>query len=353
MDIDMKHQKKLEQTYLTLSFMSGIVELGSIVLMIAISNSLVKILITGLFYQIGNLLSSTVRLSKKKVQIILFVALLFSIAFYFYETPFFLYFTIGIASWGIQKMRRLTKVLISDSSPVSTFTKRLVRIGGFLIAGIVTTKILRIVIGGLLLIAIDLALSTNIDWRDAPPILKPKRSHLSDIMTIHQSHYFSYAYLIPIVLIMNLGVPAQTIGALFIIGWISYIYSEQLLGKYESTSVFILGHILVTFSLISIWLFSESLTGVLLFWFLSGFGGGTVFCIKRLNKYERTINKVRLDIWEDIGHVLGVVIVIFVGWILDLHNGIDAFLISAMIAIITASLMLWYRLNLVYNGSKS
>ncbi len=348
----MKHQKRLQRTYLTLSFISGIVELGAIILTIAISHNLVNILTAGLFYQIGNLLSSTVRLSKKMVLVILSIATLLSIAFHFHETLFFLYITVGLTSWGIQKMRRLTKVLISGLSPVSTFTKRLVRIGGFLIAGIITTEILIIVIGIVLLIAVYLAQSTNIDWRDVPPILKPKRSRLSDIMTIHQAHYFSYAYLIPIILITNLAVPAQVIGAFFIIGWISYIYSKQLLGRYESTYVFIFGHILVAISLVSIWFFSESLISIAFFWFISGIGGGTVFCIKRLNEREDVSQRVELDIWEDLGHVLGVVIVIFMGQIIDLHNGIDAFVLSAMIAIITASMMLWYRLNLVYNRSK-
>jgi len=350
--VDKLRKKKLRQTYLALSFLSGAIELGSVVLMIAISGDLIAILVAGLSYQVGNLLSSTLRLSKKMVLVLLFTALFFIVAYYFYEDLFFFYVAVGSTSWGMQKMRRFTKASISEI-PVSTFTKRLVRIGGFLMAGFVTTEILIVIVGLVLLITINLALAINGDWKYIPPILKPSRSPLSDIMTIHQSHYFSYAYLIPIVLIKASTIPTIFVGAFFIIGWLSYIYSEQLLGKYKLIHVFMMGHTLVATSLFFMWMFSDSFVGILLFWFLSGFGGGTVFCIKRLNKKDYAHKKVELDFWEDLGHVLGVIIVILIGWVLDLQNEADAFLASAMIAIITAGMMLSYYSTIVYNKGKS
>lgn len=344
----MTQQKELRLSYLASSYLSGFIELGAIVLMVLNSGSLVEVLIAGSLYQMGNLLSSTARLTRKTLLVVLVLALSSTIAFHISGNPFFFFSAVGTVSWGLHRMRRLAKLSVLEA-PVSTFSKRVARIGGFITAGIVGTEILIVLAGLTLLIASHLALVLKNDWRNIPHSNIPRRSSLSDIMTIHQAHYFSYAYIVPIILLMKLSVPVIYVGCVFVIGWLSYIYSERLLGKYRLSLVFTIGHILVASSLFFMWVFSDSLIGVLLFWFISGFGGGTVFCIKRLNEKEDSTKQVELDFWEDLGHVLGVAIVILIVWVLQLRNEADVFLISAMIATIAAGMMLKYQSNRLQN----
>lgn len=324
-------------TFLALSMLSGFVELGSVVLLLDNYSSVTAILTAGLAYQSGNLIAGTVKSSARVVFIILFFALLSALAYSLNRNLLFLYIATAGASISIQRLRRVTKTKAAQLS-ISTFRKRLVRIIGFLLAGLMTVHIFSLVLGLLILIWFFVVMNSLSDWERTTTLTsKPRRSSLSNIMIVHQSHYFSYAYLIPILLALYLNIPISLIGLTFIVGWISYVNSERLLKRYSLTKVFILGHILVALSLLAIGVFYESLPLVMLFWFLSGIGGGTVFCLRRFNEAEGK-NKVELDLWEDLGHVIGVVISITCTALFT-NNVTVWFLVAALIAASTAFMM--------------
>lgn len=161
-------------------------------------------------------------------------------------------------------------------------------------------------------------------------------------MVVHQSHYFLYAYLIPWFLVRHLNIPAPFVGLAFILGWISYVSTEHLVRHTDLLRVFISGHIFVAISLAVIGVFHNSLPVVLVAWFASGLGGGTVFCLTRLNQRVGK-ERVEMEFWEDIGHVLGVMSsLLLTVWVP--HQLFTVFYASAGLAMTAACLMYFARL---------
>lgn len=328
-------QRRAAHIFLALSFLSGFLELGSVVLLISAGQPLFVILLAGLSYQVGNLFSSTARLSRGVIIVTLFLAVLTTLL-YSYTGYLILFFaTLVLTSILLQKTRRVAK-RADTSQSISTFTKRTIRIAGFVLAGFATVDLFIATILATLLLCVIMLAQTYRVWADpARPI--PTRSLIGGIMVAHQSHYFSYAYLMPFLFARILGFSAAAIGPAFVVGWISYASSERLLRRYEPTRTSILGHLLVAISLSAIGVFLISPFAVLLFWFLSGIGGGTVFCLKKLNSSAGE-KRTDMDYWEDVGHVAGVIIaltgVVMWGEALSL-----SFFLAASIALSVAGLL--------------
>lgn len=101
-------------------------------------------------------------------------------------------------------------------------------------------------------------------------------------------------------------------GIAFAITWIVYILPQAIASKYNFTCytlMFFVCHAFLAICMGAIAL--SSLEGnyglVLIFWLLTGLGGGSVFCIKRLsNKYSQT----SMELSENIGHSIGPAIAI-------------------------------------------
>jgi hypothetical protein len=69
-------------------------------------------------------------------------------------------------------------------------------------------------------------------------------------------------------------------------------------------------------------------------WFLTGFGGGTVFVLRLREKAES--KSLRLDAWENIGHVFGLALGAILVYCLHMEA---ALLAAAAVACGTAALM--------------
>jgi len=318
--------------YLILSFLSGILELGMILLVINERIPLYYIPILGLAYQIGPLFKNPILLPSKFYLLAIVITLILSILPNKLTGSFFI--SILLLSVGLQGMRELAL----DGQEVSTFKKRLSRICGFIGAPLFICHLITIV--SVCALLTTLLIQRRI-WEYGALCfnnnLKPDA--LSFVMVIHQSHYFSYAYFIPYLFILLLGVNLVYAGLVFAIGWISYSAANVIFGKKHPKISLFLGHLLASTMLASIFYYSNHLEISLLAWFMCGFGGGTVYCIRALQRGMRSSSD--LELWENIGHNMGLFISL-IGVFL-LREFTFTFVFGSILAATTALLALFLR----------
>lgn len=328
-------RSSLKLIFLVLSFMSSFLELGPIILLITNQANLQSVLFMGFCYQIGNLAASSIPLKRTHVIFTLGCAVIASLLFTI-QTPGLLYLSVGLTSLALQKTRRYV-VAINPHKATSTLLKRSVRVVGFLLSAFISGASFRAAIILVFGIAVFVAVRYKESWLAHPQLHSPKRNIFAGIMVIHQSHYFSYAYLIPVLMLSTLNIPVMLSGLAFITGWLSYISSEALFGKFNLRKTFIMGHLVVFVSLVAIGLFASIMWVVLLAWFISGIGGGTVFCLTRMNRQSEY--KVDMEFWEDIGHVLGVLLTLTLVLMFDEILVSHLFFFSAVVALSAAFAM--------------
>lgn len=321
--------------FLGLSLLSSTVELGPIIILAARGESLVVILLAGLAYQVGNLIAGMIALPTILMVISGILAAVFS--WLSSDHLSFFYLSVLLASISIQEMRRFLRITQKDSVKVNTLLKRTVRIVGFVVSGFIGLTMYPWLISLIGAVAIVVFLRFGRFSAKEKNPFSLGVSPLSSLMVVHQSHYFSYAYLIPVLFLVVLDIPRHLVGIAFVVGWISYASVESLVRSSRLVGVFIVGHVVVATALFCLGLFYRSLPAVLGAWFISGFGGGTVFALTKLNKMAATTS-VELEPWEDIGHVSGVILsIVFV--LLAPNAFRDAFWASSIIALIAALLM--------------
>ena len=94
------------------------------------------------------------------------------------------------------------------------------------------------------------------------------------------------------------------IGLIFIIGWITYLIVPHIMTGKAFGKYFICGHVFLTIVLFVLAInYDTTLSAIL--WILTGFGGGTVFCIKELNTKLGLCSSNDIVFSENIGHILG------------------------------------------------
>lgn len=326
-------------SYLTLSFLSGFVELGAVILVIRSEQPMYQIPLIGLAYQMGALFREPIELPSWQYYIAFLLSAFSSI--FAIQSPMLLFPAIFFLSVGIQG----TRGMVSEQHKIGTVVKRVSRVLGFACSGFLSLKILP-VIAGIALLAI-LPLAKN--YKTSPRIsvknnLKP--GPLGWIMMIHQSHYFSYAYIVPLLFIANYKIDPKMAGLLFCIGWLSYISSQKLFGEKALIRSFIIGHILVSVTLaLAFFYFDNSLVFLLTLWFLTGFGGGTVYCLRKL-RASSTTDKSDLDSLENVGHVFGLLVCVAILKIYNVPQTV--FVIASLLAATTLILFsLKYRKQLL------
>ncbi|APT75183.1 hypothetical protein XO10_01390 [Marinitoga sp. 1135] len=163
------------------------------------------------------------------------------------------------------------------------------------------------------------------------------------LMALHHTHYFVYAYSIPIFFFQKNILPIEITGLIFYLGWAAYNAYEKIIKP--AWNWFIIGHILAAFSLIILYM-----TNVLFFtiiaWFMTGLGGGTVYMLHSLVYKKNNNTKKDMLIAEGFGHLIGIIL-----WgIIYLLKGVNAnFLFGAFFAIIIAILSYYtnYKTNLI------
>ena len=316
--------------YLLLSFLSGFVEIGSVVLIITSGLPLLYIPLMGLAYQTGALFREPVKF--KIWQYCAALTLSVITAFLIQYSIFMLFLTVFLISIGIQGGRGL----ISKSANVSTFIKRTSRIAGFGCSGLLSYELLTMASIASLITVLFL-------WKNQPTV--PQKKHikynlkigpLGWVMLIHQSHYFTYAYIIPWFYISEFSVEASKAGLWFSIGWLSYIYSRSIFGEKSIIRNFIIGHIIAAVTLGLIYFFSSTSIYIYsILWFLTGIGGGTVYCLNHLKKI--CLDDISdMDTCENIGHISGTILCFFVLAISDVPA--YPFAVASLIALLTCLL---------------
>lgn len=288
--------------FLLLSSLSGIVELGSVFLGIYLGFPTPMVFLFPLFYQLGNLMMNIIP-QKKTIYVTLCITIIaltiFSSTKYFL-IPLAIQF--ALTSFCIQAVRDTQK----KKCPV--LLKRIFRISGFILAPITILFNGQLVM--MICATVCLILAPKISIHSNPRqdcVSKP----ISLVMIFHQMHYFVYTYIMPIYVFQIINSYIVS-GIAFAITWIVYLLPQAIASKYNFTCytfMFFVCHAFLAICMGAMAL--SSLEGncglVLVFWLLTGLGGGSVFCIKRLsNKYSQT----SMELSENIGHSIGPAIAI-------------------------------------------
>jgi hypothetical protein len=321
--------------YLLLSLLSGFLELGIIIYAFRQGMPLVAILLLGVAYQAGALFRRPVELPPW--QYIFATGLGFMLGLVNHESIALLVLTVLLLSIGLQGGREL----ILKKTQVSTFAKRVSRVAGFALSGFFDLRFLLAV--AIVAFTTMLLLRKGLTGVTAPFLHRNWHAGLLGVtMLIHQSHYFSYAYFIPFLLLYIHNVSAPLVGLIFCIGWISYSITPFIFAKQSLVRSFLFGHILATLTLFTIFGFFQNFWILILAWFLSGFGGGTVFCLRELER-NLVSGKPDLDLWENFGHILGLAISIAVVGISG--QPLIVFPVAGVIALLTALLLPMLRVS--------
>lgn len=290
----MPNIEKQKRIFLILSFISGIIELGTIFLGINLQYSVIEIIGLALAYQIGNLVPNPISLGYRCIIILSTIVGILLVAFYYRKTYMFLFCAIALLGMIIQMGRCYSK------SKVSTTKKRLFRIGGFFISPIFNQYVLFVLAGITLIITLmNRVENKSFEFR------VPKIRLISVIMIIHQIHYFIYSYFM--ILILNSIIKDSFqfyISFIFVLGWCTYISVPHLIRSKNYQLNFIMGHIFLTIILLCIFLLYPSKL-LIIPWILTGFGGGTVYCIEKINGETKKVEKEDITFAENIGHIIG------------------------------------------------
>ena len=129
-------------------------------------------------------------------------------------------------------------------------------------------------------------------------------------MILHQMHYFSYSYIMLYLSYRSFGNLLLTISS-FVISWFTYLAVEPVLSKHDNNrwkKYLCVGHIGLGVALLNIYVLVQySEPAYLVLWWLSGLGGGTVFCIQSVEtkKQKGSINQQMWSWSENIGHIMG------------------------------------------------
>jgi hypothetical protein len=115
---------------------------------------------------------------------------------------------------------------------------------------------------------------------------------------LHHAHYFAYCYTFWLLLPKN---SYPFIGVLFPIGWLGYGILETLLReetKYFNVWALSVGHLLSAAAIL-IMALTNSVSLIIVMWFLTGLGGGTAYMLSNVPPAGDR------EAFEDVGHVSG------------------------------------------------
>lgn len=322
--------------FLLLSTITGIIEVGTVLFAIAQEYSVIQILLIVLSYQIGCFFPNNISL--KKIFLIGFciLSILSSCGFYF-ETDnwWLLAISILFLSPCLQTLRSVLK------RSVNTGLKRTFRILGFALSPLFSPILLLII----LILCLILLIANKQQKTNAMNLVSLKPPYI--VMLVHQMHYFSYTYIVLLIVSAFDKYHGGLTAFIFVLGWITYTIVPYILRGKKHALYLICGHAFLFIVILSMALTQSNLLFVIL-WILTGFGGGTVFCIKELLKRTICYEDLILETAENYGHVLGVLCSIISYAIFDL---LAAPIIFAAICAIT-TVILTFVFKFHKNGGK-
>jgi hypothetical protein len=279
--------------FFLLSSITGVLEVGAVIYAILQDFSVVQVLLLVLAYQLGCFFPTNVAVRKVCLIALGLSSVVLALMLSLFPSFWLMMLSILFVSPCLQTARSLQK------STASTGAKRLFRIIGFGLAPLFSPLLL-------LAISITTLVIVIIQKNDNKNRLQFSALN-SDyaIMVVHQMHYFSYAYIV-LIIASNLDNFHGFLTALiFVLGWITYTSTQYILRKKKNYTYLICGHLLL-FALISGIAIVSSETIKVILWILTGFGGGTVFCIKEILKSKQSYDNHTLESSENYGHILGV-----------------------------------------------
>lgn len=313
---------------LTLAGVASLLELGPIAALLYQGHDLAAVLLAGLAYQVGNALPRPLQRPLALGAIALAAALLLYAA-----TPASAPWLAAIAalSWTLQTVRRN---VAANGASAPTAHKRIARVIGFILATLAPMALwLALTLAGL---ALALTCMGN-EVAKAEGGAKAW-TPLEWTMMAHQTHYFSYAYAIPVLVADPQLGGTGAAGFWFACGWVSYLSAEALWRRFPPRTVFITGHLCLAAILALLTLASSAPILSVTFWILSGFGGGTVYCLTELHKRNGGAPE-RMERAEDVGHLFGVTLAL--GAVVAFHfTASDLPAIGAVCALIAAVLLI-------------
>ena len=148
-----------------------------------------------------------------------------------------------------------------------------------------------------------IALTQKTEFRNSITFSKIRPQYF--IMVVHQMHYFSYAYIVLIIAGKFDNYHGFLTALLFVLSWITYTSAQYIFTEKKYYTYLITGHIFLALLISAIALTTIEPLKIVL-WILTGFGGGTVFCIKEIQKSKRGYDNHTLESSENYGHFLGV-----------------------------------------------
>ncbi|MER8766425.1 hypothetical protein [Mesorhizobium sp. M0968] len=326
---------------LGLASAASLLELGPIAALLNLGGSITTLLAAGLAYQVGNAFPISAHTGRSTLALVATIAVVLLLVLQIATPGWFV--ALAVSSWALQSVRRAIAAGDDGDRP-TTAQKRLARVCGFVLSTLLPMPASMLSVLALLAAAVP-AMSVMRKRSPRRPLL-PEHS-LEWTMLIHQTHYFAYAYAVP-ALVARPGLGGiPFVGVWFALGWISYLSAEMLWQRFPPRPVFILGHLSLTVVLLVLSALSDAPWAAMVFWVLSGFGGGTVYCLTLLHKREG-LSHVRLERAEDGGHLTGVTLAIggvsLFGWSAGTLPAVGA--VCALAAALTMIAMLRF-------GSKS
>ena len=323
-------------------FMSGMVELGTILWGLSKGFSIDKCVLLAFAYQLGNvfLYFITKRVSRL-MPFTLVISAALGILTLFLENNSTSLFIVSVfmyilLSTCIQLTRESVKSQVEN---LKKWKKRSFRVVGFFASAIMYTPA-----GTYILIACSAALFVFSfiiprfgfdDWmnrRKAGEIKNP----VCLAMITHQAHYFVYTYVLLALVFCYYKSPLIA-AVWFVVNWIPYTITEPLVQKLKLTNYYAIGIIAHLFNgiiLIAMWLLSGkgNILATVLLWMFTGFGGGNIFCVKKALAKTKEYDH---DTWmfsEQLGHLLGMISCVLV---IKLFNYETTMLVGAIFALIT------------------
>lgn len=303
--------------FLILSLFSGVIELGAVYIGIVHKLPMHLIIILPLFYQTGNLMMSLIP-PKPSLNIILAGIVCFlSLAYCRYPTLWILAIQLAFSSYCIQLTRAQHK------SICPTWLKRSFRIAGFALSPIMLLGDGQLILPLSMLLCVFLVYKDIIAQSKDKKIIRGKETKvigISMVMIFHQMHYFVYTYIMPIYIYQMTGNIIIS-GLIFSATWVVYLLPQTFAEKFNIINykkIFFICHIFLGLCMacIAISAYFNKIMYVLFFWLLTGFGGGSVFCIRYLSKkYEFT----DMDFSENIGHFFGPLVAVVLCFLFTEH----------------------------------
>ena len=286
-------------TFLLFSFLSGVLELGTVLRYFNEGYPLWNIFLMASMYQLGNLLFLPERLQPSLARGLGMVNGIVSVVCMYSGNLFPEAFGIVLTSLCIQIVRAEHK----ENCP--TWIKRTFRIGGFLFSPVM------VFYGPAVMVIISILAAVLIVTGNDGTVQKrrTKNRTISFVMVYHQIHYFIYTYIMPLTVIYLTKNIYMSV-FLYVLTWLVYLLPEWVLKKnarYDAKRIFFICHLLlgVLMAVLSMSFLTENIWAGLCAWMLTGAGGGSVFCIKELTEANAVCN---MPLSENIGHFLGSVL---------------------------------------------